>query len=196
MSSSGWTPWKILESFDEEIGQVVRLSTENPLLAEAWREALQYQVIDALPYFKDRLHQQSLKRSQSKAPFAAAPVTRKRKGTPVSKCPPGYRVEEVDDEESSGLFVQEENNSMPRIEQEFSEPTFSAEIEALYEHTDNTNLPQPVSKRPKIDTAGRFPMPPRDLFRSGTINFSGSGMRQSVGCATPMGEAKKGILDE
>ena len=76
---------------------------------------LQHQVNDALSYFKDRLHQQSLERSQLKGPTAATPVTRKRKGTPELRYPQGYRIEEVDNEESRDLFVLEGNNSTPRI---------------------------------------------------------------------------------
>ena len=191
----------MLEPLDGEIGEVIRVSTTNPLLAEAWREAMQYQETDnVLSYFKGRLRQQRPERFQSKAPPATAPEKRKRKGTPKFKFPPGYRREEADDEESSDLFVQEENNSTPKIKQEFSDST-SAEIEGLYEDTDITTQPEPVSKRSKTNLAGRFSVRPVYVrpgtpFRSGTVNPFSSEMRQSVSRATPMVRAKNKDVNE
>lgn len=84
----------MLEPLDEEIGEVIRVSTTNPLPAEAWREAMQYQETDnVLPYFKGRLHQQRPERFQSKAPTATAPEKRKRKGMLKFKFSLGYRRE-------------------------------------------------------------------------------------------------------
>ena len=182
----------MLEPLDEEIGEVIRVSTTNPLLAEASREAMQYHV---LSYFKGRLRQQRPERFQSKAPTATAPEKRKRKGIPKFKFPPGYRREEVDDEESSGLFVQEENNSTPKIKQEFSDST-SAEMEGLYEDADITTQPEPVSKRSKTNLAGRFSVRPGKSFRSGTVNPFSSEMRQSMSRATPMVRAKEKDVNE
>jgi hypothetical protein len=100
-------------------------------------------------------------------------------------------MEEVDDEESRDLFVREGNNSTPRIKQEFSNPTSSAEMEALYENTDNTTLPKLVSKRNKTNTPGNLSMPPR-----APTNSYGSGKRRSASRATPMVEVKKRTVNE
>ena len=191
----------MLEPLDEEFGEVIRLSTTNSLLAEAWREAMQYQETGKiLSYFKGRLRQQRPERFQSKAPTATASEKCKHKGTLKFKSPPGYRREEVDDEESSDLFVQEENNSTPKIKQEFSDST-SAEMEGLYEDTDITTQPEPVSKRSKTNLARRFSVRPVYVrpgtpFRSGAVYPFSSKMRQSVSRATPMVRAKKEDVNE
>ena len=94
----------------------------------------------------------------------------------------------------------EENNSTPKIKQEFSDST-STEIEGLYEDTDITTQPQLVSKRSKINLAGRFSVRPVYVrpgtpFRSGTVNPFSSEMRQSVSRAMPMVRAKKKHVNE
>ncbi|KAL2043924.1 hypothetical protein N7G274_003444 [Stereocaulon virgatum] len=195
----GWTPWKFLEPLDRDIGQAICISTTNPELAEAWREALFYQWRDdALSYFGERFQRELSERSHSKASIAAAPEERKRKrkGLTDFKYSPGHCMQEVDDEESSDLFVQEENNPTPKIKQEISDPTSSAEMEALYEDNDITTSPKPFGKKTKTNAAGQSYVPPANSFRSGIVNSSGKGTSQSVGHATPTREAKKRIIND
>ena len=144
-----------------------------------------------LSYFKGRLRQQRSERFQSKAPTATASEKCKHKGTLKFKSPRGYRREEVDDEE---------NKSTPKIKQEFSDST-SAEMEGLYEDTDITTQPEPVSKRSKTNLARRFSVRPIYVrpgtpFRSGAVHPFSSMMRQSVSRATPMVKAKKEDANE
>ena len=187
----------MLEPIDEEIGEVIRVSTTNPEFAEAWREAIQHIGKEAaLSYFKDRLRQQRSERFKSKVPAQTTPEKRKRKGTPKFKFPPGYRREEVDDEESNHLFLQE-IIAHPKIKRKLSDLTPSAEMEALYEDTDAITLPEPASKRSKMTIAGRFAsMHPTTPFRSATVNPSSSEKRRSVSRATPTVETRKKDLNE
>lgn len=101
------------------------------------------------------------------------PGKRKRTGM-AFKYPPGYTKEEVDEEESDNLFLRP--GAEPKIKNEFSDSSSSAEIDALY---DDPDPPIPVrggqqSKRSKADTTGRFSTRPNTPGGNSGISMAGS----------------------
>ena len=84
------------------------------------------------------------------------PKDRKRKGTPVFKCPPGYHNEELDDEEPNYVFQSNANATGSKVKQEFDNSISSDEMDALYGDGDPSYpTSSQSSKRSKLDLSGR-----------------------------------------
>lgn len=164
---------KQLEPIDIDMGRAIRDSTTNASLAKAWREYIgQYKgnkILEwkYLNHWKAKLHAQRLDQStpgamKKERPYPAkVPEGRKRKGTPTFKYPPGYRNEELDDEEPDDLFLRQEDAGGPKIKHEPNGSISSEEMEALYADPDvSYPTSSRSSKRSKLDSSGRFSMRP------------------------------------
>lgn len=169
-----WASLTELEPIDLDMGRAIRNSTTNPLLAKAWKEYIgQYNKENTivewkeLEHWKARLHAQRMDHmtpggmKKEKLHTRKVPEGRKRKGTPNIKYPPGYRNEEVDDEESDNLFLPKGDAAAPEIKHEPNDSISWEEMEALYADPDP---PYPTSsqssKRSKLDLSGRFSIRP------------------------------------
>ena len=187
LSTSTWTSSKEFEPIDIDMGRAIRSSTMNPLLAKAWSEYIAQYKGDKIHEWKYLDHWKT--RLQAGTPTGGSkrqklPVGKdlKRKGTPNFKYPPGYRNEEVDDEESDDLFLPKGNTAGPKIKRESINSFSSEEIDALY---DDADPPYPTSsqssKRSKLDLSGRFSMRPSTPSRAGPGKL-----------ATPVPSARRG----
>ena len=188
-----WAPVKMLEPIDLDIGRAIRDSTSKPLLAKAWKEYTDQYKEDgtvewkSLDFWKARLHAQRLDGSIPggfrKERFSAEkmPKDRKRKGTPF-KCPPGYRNEELDDEEPDDVFLSRANAAGSKIKQEFNNSISSDEMDALYGDVDPSYpTSSQSSKRSKLDLSGRSsarPLTPSKSRNSRPTTATPSSLRQ------------------
>lgn len=202
LSTSTWASLQELEPIDIDMGRAIRSSTTNLLLAKAWSEYISQYKGDKihewkhLDHWKTRLSAQRSKRPsakgsrQEKMPLKKKYQILKRKGTPTLKYPPGYRNEEVDDEESDDLFLPKGDSAGPKIKRESINSFSSEEIDALY---DDADPPYPTSsqssKRNKLDLSGRFSMTPSTPLRAGPSNLTSP----SVHPGTPSQSIKKNI---
>lgn len=175
-----WASLSELEPIDVDMGRAIRSSTTNLLLSKAWSEYIsQYKGEKIhewkyLDHWKTRLNAQRSGRTsnkgsrQEKIPLGKKYQVLKRKGTPTFKYPPGYRNEEMDDEESDDLFLPKGDPAGPKIKRESINSFTSEEIDALY---DDADPPYPTSsqssKRNKLDLSGRFSMRPSTPSRAG-----------------------------
>ena len=171
MFTSMWIPLRELDPVDVDMGQVIRSSTTNSLLAKAWQEYIgQYkgdQILEwrNLDHWKARLHAQRLDRTvparDHKEKFSTGRKHGgiKRKGIQEFKYPPGYNNEIVDDEEPEDLFLPQGNPTGPKIKRESINSMSSEEMDALY---DDADPPYPTSsesrKRSKLTLSGGFSM--------------------------------------
>ncbi len=189
---STWVSWKILEQFDMEVGQVIQASATNPLLAQSWREAMHlYALEDRLPELKKAIRQQRLGKGGPRAPTSSDDIEKiKRKGTPLTKYPPGYSMEEADDEEPDDLFVRQESSTGYRIKKEPSDLASFADMGACERSTDLTgsDSEQP-KKKTRLDALGRSSMRPSTPLRAATQGLSSRHM--SMSRATPVSGLKK-----
>lgn len=163
-----WASLKEIEPIDLDMGRVIRSSTSNSLLAKAWCQYIAQYKGDQigewkeLDHWKARLHAQRLEKApcglkKDKLPVGKKQQGFKRKGTPVFRYPPGYRNEEVDDEEPDDLFLPKEDIAQPKIKQEPKNSLSSDEIDALYDDPDPPyRTSSQSSKRSKLDVCGRF----------------------------------------
>lgn len=158
---------KELEQIDVDMGRAIQDSTSKPSLAKAWKEYTDQYKGDlewkSLDFWKARLHAQRLDNSTpggfKKKSLSAEkmPKDRKRKGTPNFKYPPGYRNEELDDEEPDDVFFSKANAAGSKIKQEFKNSMSSDEMDALYGDADPSYpTPSRSSKKSKLDSSGRF----------------------------------------
>lgn len=184
------------------MGRAIRDSTTNSSLAKAWREYIgQYKgnkILEwkYLNHWKARLHAQRLDQStpgpmKKERPHPGkVPEGRKRKGTPIFKYPPGYRNEELDDEESDDLFLPQGAAAGPKIKHEPKDSISSEEMEALYADPDPSYPTcSQSSKRSKLDSSGRFSMRP-STPSNGRL---GTPMSSSLRHETPFNSTNKKI---
>ena len=155
------------------MGRVIQDSTTNSLLAKAWSEYTSQYKGDkifewkGLDHWKARLQTQRLHATglgrfkKERLPARKLHETLKRKGIPKAKYPPGYRDEEMDDEEQEDLFLPRATFAEPKIKRESINSMSSEEMDALY---DDGDPPYPLSsqssKRSKLDLSGRFSTSP------------------------------------
>ena len=161
---------KELEPIDDDLARAIRNSTPNPLLAKAWKESLEWKSLD---HWKARLHAQRLDNSTpegfKKESLSAEkmPKDRKRKGTSNFKYHPGYRDEQIDDEEPNDIFLPKTNAAGSKIKQEYNNLISSDEMDALYGDADSSYpTPSQSSKRSKLDLSGRSSARPLTPFIS------------------------------
>ena len=159
---------KELEPIDNDLGRAIRISTSNPLLAKAWKECLEWKSLDC---WKARLQAQRLDNSTpegfKKQSLSAEkmPKERKRKGTPIFKYPPGYRNEQIDDEEPDDIFLPKANAAGSKIKQEYNDSISPDEMDALYgDAVSSYPTPSQSSKRSKLDLSGRSSARPLTPF--------------------------------
>lgn len=182
------------------MGRAIRDSTTNSSLAKAWKEyTSQYKgnkILEwkELDHWKAMLHAQRLDHTtpggvkKERLHTGRGAEARKRKGTPIFKYPPGYRNEEMDDEESENLFLPQGDAAGPKIKDEPNASISSEEMEALYADPDPSYpTSSHSSKRSKLDSSGRFSMRPSTSF-SGRL---GTPMPSSTRNGTPFNAAKK-----
>lgn len=168
---------KELEPVESDVGRAIRDSTTKPLLAKAWKEYIgQYRgnkILEwkNLDHWKAKLHARRLDNTtpsgakKERLPAGSLRERRKRKCTPVFRHPPGYRREELgdDDDDSEDLFLRRENTAIKR------ESISSDEMDDLYCDPDP---PYPTSsqssKRSKLDLPGRFSIRPSTPLGAGT----------------------------
>lgn len=192
------------------MGEAIRESTDNPLLAKACCEAIQYlESKKGTKYWKDRLS------AKERARLRAAEnpgglyegkqsESRKRKGTPRFKFPPGYAREEADDDEGGDIFLSlAEDKNGPKIKNEFSDSTPLTGIEPLHEEPDRL-YPRRAesSKRNKLDLAGRFSLHSQEPVREGGRSRPGTPLipglgpwRASVATSNPQPTPLKSTTD-
>lgn len=201
---SCWPGPKTLQIFDAEMGTAIRESTTNPLLARSWDEAIDCEKFHrGVAWWKEKLMLRA-DNSQDAKIGKGLPAndgcdktksdrklcgSRKRKGTPDFKFPPGYARVEADDDEGGNLFLPlAKDVTGPKIKNEFSDAV-SAEIDALYENPDPTYLRRPESnKRRNLGVEGHFSVPPHGRGRDGTpMALDKSGLTKS--------QATKTLLD-
>ncbi len=163
------------------MGKAVRASTTNPLLAKSWDEAIDCEEWNrGIGWWKEKLV------SKDKAGFRARHThnackekempssdgsveklsehklckSRKRKGTPDFKLPPGYTRVEEDDDEGDLFLPPPEDATSPHIKKEvgsLSSPNFGT----LYGNLDPTHPERGESnKRSKLGSAFRASTPP------------------------------------
>lgn len=187
------------------MGRAIRDSTTNPLLAKAWKEYITQYKGDKisdwkyLDHWKTRLHAQRMDKTTpggvKKERLAAGrmPEAHKRKRTPPFKFPPGYRNEEVDDEEPDDLFLPRGDTAGPKIKQESNNSISLEEMDALYGDSDPPYLTSSQSsKRSKLDLSGRFSIRPSTPLRAGTGRLA-TPMPSSVRHGTPFQSTNKKI---
>lgn len=193
-----------LHQIEIDVGRAIRSSTTNLLLAKAWSEYIsQYKggMIHEwkhLDHWKRRLQTQRPERTSTKGskkeklPLGKKYQALKRKGTPIFKYPPGYRNEEMDDEESDDLFLPKGDPAGPKIKRESINSFSSEEIDALY---DDADPPYPTSsqssKRLKLDLSGRFSIRPSTPSRAGSAKLANP--MPSVHRGTPSQPTNKNI---
>ena len=157
---SCWPGWRALEPFDLGMGTAIRETTTDPLLAQAWDEAIVSEREDrSIGYWKERLAAKEAKGAAEARPGiivnGKAPENRKRKGTPKTSFPPAYtRDEDMDDDEEANIFLPPAESIGPNIKDEFDGSSFSG-LTPL-----RPGLPLETSKRGKLDIAGRFSVRP------------------------------------
>lgn len=185
LSTSTWASLQELEPIDIDMGRAIRSSTTNLLLAKAWSEYIDQYKGDKihewkyLDHWKARLNAQRPERTSTKGskkekmPLGKKYQALKRKGTPTFRYPPGYRNEEMDDEESDDLFLPKGDPAGPKIKRESINSFSSEEIDALY---DDADPPYPTSsqssKRSKLDLSGRFSIRPSTSSRADTSKLT------------------------
>ena len=203
-----WASLKELEPIDLDMSRAIQSSTTNPSLAKAWAQYIgqfrgdvtsEWRTLD---HWKKKLQAQRPNNTgglkKDKLPAARRMHEGlKRKGEPKTKYPPGYRHEELDDEESSNLFLPQGKPDGPTIKQESINSFSSEETDALY---DDADPPYPTSsqssKRSKLDLSGRFSMRPSIPLRADHSRPSNA-MPSSVRHGTPLQLSKmKFELDE
>ena len=92
-----------LESFQVDIGPVIRDTTPNPLLAKAWEEALvNEETHDHMAYWKGRLF------ANQAASRGGIVRDRKRKSSQGDGLRSENKTENVDDDEGESLFIKKE----------------------------------------------------------------------------------------
>lgn len=183
---SCWPGGKALQIFDADVGKAIRESTTNPLLAKSWDEAISCEEGNReIGWWKEKLSRKekaSLRAGDSQATKNEKGLrvnadcdetksnqklcgSRKRKGTPDFKFPPGYARVEADDDEGGDLFLPlAKEIAGPRIKNEFSD-SVSTEIDALYENPDRTYSRH---KRGKLGITGRSSVPAHGRSRHRT----------------------------
>ena len=170
-SFSTWAPWKLLEQFDRDIGQVIQISTSNSPLARAWDEAIRLLAKeDPLLELKEKIRLYRLERSSSKARGEDVDVELpKRKGTPTFRYPPGSIREEADDDESDELFLRPGCSAGVMVKEEPSDSHCFANLDEYDRRRDSFYLESGHSrKKSRLDAVGRFSMRPSLPSKSAT----------------------------
>ena len=193
-----------LEQIEVDMGRAIRDSTSKPLLAKAWKEYTDQYKDDqslewkSLDHWKARLRAQHLNNSTPEGfkneslSAEKMPKDRKRKGTPNFKCPPGYRNEELDDEEPNDVFLSWVNAAGSKIKQEPNNSLSSDEMDALYGDRDPSYPTRSQSsKRSKLDLSGRSSA--RPLTPSISRNSRPTTATPSLRHGTPYKSTKKKI---
>ena len=158
---SFWYRWVNLEPVDVSLGTVIRATTPNPLLAEAWNLAITSLGDDKdIGFWKDKLAAKEMAQLSGGDLHDRNPVeTRKRKGTPIFKLPPGYAMEDaVDDDELVVTFLQPGENAGPKTKSEFIGSSNTGTMEELYKDNDSPDSQRTDerNKRSRLDSVGRF----------------------------------------
>lgn len=191
---STWVVRKELHRFENELGEGYTKSTDNPLHAQGWRQAIRlYALTNPLPELKKAVHQQRLERGHPKAPTGIDEIANiKRKGTPLSKY--SRIVEESDDEEPEAWSVRQQSSTGDKIKKEPGESGIFTNMNVGEASTDLTtsNSEQP-QKKSRLDTLGRSSTRPSTPLRAATQGLSSTHM--AMDRATPA-LALKVMIDE